>query len=412
MRKSLFSILIVSLLSIAMPSFAQTGNDQRPYDVTVVFLGLVSFDLGDNYQPYDPITVIIPNLTKGAKLQKNTAKIPKHVSYLLADRDAMPESDPINRDYDFEETAHQSDNFVYLPFNGFHISVDDENDVAALNDRKLVVDNSGCKKCPDNDANGKSTNGKLCWLSAMQTVKENPQDRDEAHFSRRAPKLTRDKVAGRIVLRYGTLAAYVVGFTGDSGRNEAPIFDFKRADNSLILYQALAQEVHWTFRAQGLPFVFNLESIKPGGANERVAFIPTFPDQDVRHPGKLTIIIGNTTPDEAGPLETQATPTADMHYAAYYRFIKKNTDGDGPLPTPEMDGGKFVTCTYNINDPILQTLLAEQIQHGTAIGSVMPRPLRFGAKKTKLPKAGHQMGMADGPQPSPGGLNCAPNVWP
>ena len=408
MRKSSIPVLVLAVLFIALPLFAQTSNEGRPYDVRIVFIGLMTFDMGDNYQRSDPITVIVPNLTKGAPL----LDVPKHVSYLLADRAALPASHPMNQYYNFQETPHQSDNFIYLPFNGFHISVDEENDVAALNGR-LDVDNKECKKCPDN----KDENGRICWLSSMEKVKQSLQERDEVHFARQAPPLTRDEVTGRMVLRYGTLRSYVVGFPGDSDRNEAPIFDFKRSNGTTIFSQALAQETHWTFHARGIPFVLNLESINPGGPNERVAFMPTFPDQDMQHPGELTIIIGNTTPNEVGPLDNPATPTPDKHYAVYYRFIK-NTDGAGPLPAPEIADDKFVTCKNNINDPILLTLLAAQVKRGTAAASTKLKRVNWTTikkdgkakdAKAKGAPADQQMDMTR--DPAPGGLNCTGIRW-
>jgi len=419
MPKPSIPALILAILFIAIPLFAQTGNGNRPYNVRIVFIGLMIFDMGDNYKPADPVTVIIPELANGASLQSNQALIPKHVSYLLADRDAMPESDQVNQYYDFQETPHKSDNFIYLPFDGFHISVDGKNDTAAINDRKLVLDNNGCRRCQDNNGD----NGKFCWLASIETVKEGKQERDDAHFASHVPVLASKEVAGRLVIRYGALRSYVVGFPGNSGRNEATIFDFQRSGGTSILSQALAQETHWTFRASGLPFVLNLESIKPGRLNERVAFMPTFPDQDQRHLGELTIIIGNTPPSGVGPMENPATPTKDMHYAAYYRFIKRNLNGDGPLPSPEISGNDFVTCKSNIYDPILQTLLAGQVRRSTAKASSEKRAPRLANAKDakaktakakdgneKDAKANEQMPM-DG-QPAPGGLNCSGIRWP
>jgi hypothetical protein len=380
MRTKTVLIFVLTLLSIALPSFAQNADDNREYDVTIAFIGLMSFDLGDAYKAGDPVTVIIPNLSKGAMLQGNTTHIPEHVSYLLADREVMSDSDPINSDFHFIETPHASDNFVYLPFNGFHISIDEENEIAALN-AKLDLDNTDCIRCPDKAGE----NGKFCWISSMKAVhKDKPQQRDDAYFARHDPPLSKKEVAGRMILRYGTLKAYVVGHPSFK---KAAIFDFEGSKVS----QALAQEVHWTFKARGVPFILNLASVKAGGSNQRVAFIPTLP-ADRQKLGKLTIIIGNTMPKDAGPIATPATVDTDKHYAAYHRFIAKNPDGYGPLPEPHQKAKDEIDyCVMNLEEPILLKLLREA------------------PKNRQVGKANHPTADTN---PAPGGLNCSPTQWP
>jgi hypothetical protein len=411
MRSTLVAVLLGSLMFSSTPGFAQsaTKDDDKEYDVTIVFIGLMSFDLGE-MKPEDPVTIVIPNLTNGAKLQSGGAEIPKHVTYLLADRKDMPEYDPVNRDHDFEETKYPSDEFIYLPFNGFHVSIDDENDVAKLNAKLKYDDPKGCGECPI-DSSGKDINGRLCWMSSMKDVKESEQKRDGDHFARHAASnLSPKKVAGRVVIRYGALNSYVVGFP--KSKPEAVKFDFLRDDKTVIFTQVLAQETHWTFRARGVPFVLNLQSIKPGDKNERVAFNPKFPDPT--KPGNLTIVIGNTTADEAGPMETAVTPKDDMHYAAYYRFIKGNSDGAGPLPRVHMVDGKPAKCDAFVKFPILQTLLAAQIgeEEVLRVDARLLAERKANAKNAKDAKSHRNMAEDLNGDGAPGGLNCSGNRWP
>lgn len=412
MRSTVIAMLLGSLMLGSTPGFAQSAvkDDDKEYDVTIVFIGLMSFDLGE-MKPGDPVTVIIPNLTNGAKLQSGNAEVPKHVTYLLADRKDMPAYDPINRDHVFEETKYPIDEFVYLPFNGFHVSIDDENDVAKRNDKLKykAVDKTACGECPGpDDYTRNAANGDLCWLSSMKDVTEDEQKRDGDHFARHAASnLSAKKVAGRVVIRYGVLNSYVVGFPKQ--KPEAVKFDFLRGDKTVILTQALAQETHWTFHARGVPFVLNLQSIKPGGRNERVAFNPKFPDPT--KPGTLTIVIGNTTADEAGPMETAGAPKDDIHYAAYYRFIKGNSDAAGPLPRVHLVDGKPAKCGAFVKFPILQTLLEAQIGEEEVLRM---NARLLAARKANAKNASTHMNMDEDPngEGAPGGLNCSGNRWP
>lgn len=411
--RSFCSALLVGLMLMPMPALAE-DDDTRTYDVSIVFIGLMTFDRGD--AAGDPVTVIIPNVSKETPVQGNHV-IPAHVTYLLADRDAMRATDPINVHYEFEETPHLSDSFVYLPIDGVYISVDEENDVAALN-RPLKYDNDDCKICPGRN-NGTNDNGKLCWLSGMSQTKEGKQVKDPAHFARHAPGLSRKVIAGRMVIRYGDLNSYVVSLSA-----RAPQFDFRRPNGSLIFARALAQETHWTFKARGLPFILNLDPIKPGGHSEQVAFMPTF--DEAGQPGKLYIIIGNTMARDAGPLATPAKADIDQHYAIYYTFIDGNSDGLGALPTPSTDAcGFVVNCTQFIYQPILSELVAAKSQ-----GLPMPRGMKFLNPKTGKPDdactaaqmrvfarkqkaaAAHTLAADHEARSAPGGLNCSGNQWP
>jgi len=406
MRSTLVAVLLGSLLLWLTPGFAQSAikEDDKEYDVTIVFIGLMSFDLGD-MKPEDPVTVIIPNLTKGAKLQSGGAEIPKHVTYLLADRKDMAEYDPVNRDHVFEETKYPSDEFIYLPFNGFHVSIDDENDIAKLNAKLKYDEPKGCGECPI-DSTDKDINGRLCWMSSMKDVKKSEQTRDGDHFARHAASnLSSKKVAGRVVIRYGALNSYVVGFP--KSKPTAVKFDFLLEGGGTIT-QALAQETHWTFRARGVPFILNLQSIKPGDKNKRVAFSPKFPDPT--KPGNLTIVIGNTTADEAGPMETDGAAKDDLHYAAYYRFIKGNTDGLGPLPRVHKVDGEPALCSKFVRFPILRTLLEAQIGEEEVL-RVDARLRAARQANAKKPKS-HMMDDDPNGEGAPGGLNCSGNRWP
>ncbi len=372
--------IAVALLAVmvAVPALPQTSPDTDEYDVTIVFIGLMTFDRGETPKAGDPVTVLIPDIPKDITIGAQKSHIGHHIAYFLADIDTMTDKEPINDDYDFEDTPHPTDTFHYFPFRGVHISIDEENDVAALN-KALAYDNAGCGECPVDDPNNDgnsddSTNGKLCWLSSMTTVTNSAQKRDPVHFARRAPKLSPKKIAARMVLRYGTLRSYVL--------NPGTKFDFVRADSSKFT-QALAQETHWTFRARGLPFVLNLNGIK--GGSQRVAFRPSFPVTG--QPGNLTIFIGHTTPSDAGPADTSATPKKDDHYAAYYRFIEGNK-GEGPIPVPQAAANN---CAKFKREPLLAKLVAE----AEALGRTHPNEF-------VLPPG----------NPAPGGLNCSSNNWP
>lgn len=373
------AVAVFAILA-AFPAQPQASPDTAEYDVTIVFIGLMTFDRGENPQAGDPVTVLIPDIPKDIKIGTGNPKfhIGHHIAYLLADIETMRDDDPLNDDYDFEDTPHPTDTFHYLPFRGYYISIDEENDVAVLN-KPLEYDNKGCGGCPVDDPNGDgdtsdSTNGKLCWLSSMKVITKSAQKRDPGHFARRAPQLSSKKISGRMVLRYGKLNSYVI--------EPAPKWDFIRADGTKFT-QALAQETHWTFRARGVPFVLNMNSIK--GGSQRVAFKPTFPAAD--KPGKLTLVIGHTMPADAGPAETVATPKKDEHYAAYYLFIEGN-QGDGPIPEPQASANN---CKQFTRKPLLDKLVAEAEAAGRTHTNAFPLPPG---------------------NPAPGGLNCSANNWP
>lgn len=376
--KYILSIALVVLL--AVPSWTAQAQTPPPreYEVTIVFIGLMSMDLGDDPQPGDPVKVIIPDISKEKKLNGGTAHLPKHIAYVLADRSVMTTA--LNPSYSFKATKHPSDPFHYLPFRGYYLSVSSENDAASLNP-PLSYDNTGCEKCPKS-ADPAET-GKLCWLSSMKTVMESTKPKDKKHFATYQPELTKDVVAGRMVLPYGTLSAYVV--------RPGTVWDFKLSSGTYAT--ALAQETHWKFKARGVPFILDLKPFQ-GTKLMPIAFMPQFP-ADPNQPGKLLIVIGHTIKDEAGPMQSAGTPKPDQHYAAYYRFIDRNPDGVGPLPQPE---DSSYNCQY-FAESLFRTLMGED--------AVKP------VTQAKDVHSGHDAALLGrGPDPTPGGLNCSSNQWP
>ena len=390
MKRSALRLLILtmSLAVVGSGHTATVADSEKTYDVTIVFLGLMTWDLPD-VKP-KVATVIIPDVSDGIdEIGNDKHKVHEHVAYVLADTRTMPRKHPLNDHYFPPADEEGADNvkYHYLPLEGELISIDDDN---AIVDRKdLDYVNKGCRTDPCPTKDNKTA---LCWLSSMREVHDGtPQAKDEDNYFNRFPKQT--TIAGRMVLRHGDLKAHVVK---NIETKTAPVWFFATPkklghENDAILPQALAQEVHWTFKAKGVPFVLNLLGFD--GESRRLAFVP----QD----GKVLIVVGNTLPADTGPVaDPDGDVKRDLHYSVYHRFIKGNTDGVGRIPHRATTG--TVDCKDYVFDPVLMPnkdeSLVDILSHHASYTS--------NNKKPKVVST-----TTNGPQPSPGGLNCAANQW-
>lgn len=354
-----------------------SGDDTLEYDVTIVFTGLMTFV---PQSANKTATVIIPDVKTGnPDIGDDKHTIHNHFPYILARTDAMCKALPLNTNHPFRKTRFEPETYHFLELNGEQISVDDDNAITdtALNPPLDFTTNGTTatdQVCPDS-----SNVGSLYWISSMKTVTGTAQTPDPDHFAKQPD---RNLIAGRVVLRQGKLTTHVIKKSSPwefrIPKNGGPLNPVKHT-------QALAQEVLWTFKARGVPFVLNLNSFD-GTSGRRVAFVPD------RTSKKLTIIIGNTTFGDTGPIANPALQQRDDHYSVYYQSVNMNAHGDGPIPHLVEDQ----QCKDYVFSPTLEP------------AQTSSNPTSLAAK----PSSTHAHAMAATGQPAPSGLNCSPNQWP
>jgi len=376
-------VLLIGLFS-AQPCLADIS-----YNVDIVFIGIMTFVPGASR-----VTVIMPNLTDGIDdAGDDHHSVDGHVPYILTDKTTMPATDPINRKHDFLRAANDGLHYHYVLLRGEEIAVDGSNNVSALNS-PLVYKNTGSGPCPvkDDAHPDLDTTKSLYWLSSLQNILGTSQVQDQPHFDA-IPN--HGVVISRADLKYGSLEAHVI--------KPGVKWDFTKIQpngqpGDIVYTQALAQEVHWIFKASGEPFVLNLNGFD--GTGRRLAFKP--------QNGWVIIVVGNTLAKETGYLQAPGNPPErDQHYSAYYQFIKDNSQGAGPLPIPrDPDADNcpvYWVATLQQGGPKIPPPPTVEQAHASA---------KQQAKNAKHPKKKNVTGMDMGPQPTPGGLNCSGDQWP
>ena len=340
----------------AAPAGAPAGAAGAAYKVTIVFMGLSTWELGTN-----TATVMMPAVPTDTMLGDDDHHVSAHIPYILADVNTMPAAHAINiaNKNAFQPAAHEGATYHYLPLHGEYIALEAANNPGTNTPLKYTNDATGT--CPDKDSQTS-----MYWVSKMTKVKGSKQKKETKYFY---PLPDPSDIAVRAILPLGALGAHVI--------KPGHIWDFAQpkpagAHGKTVHTQALAQEVHWTFDAVGDPFVLTLFGYN--GMTRRVAFTP--------QNGQVLIVVGNSPADETGPLT--GTAKADEHYSVYHRAIAGNPRGLGPIPYPS---GK--ECAD-------QSFLFEKTLQPAA---------------TPAPPATFT-GSATTTGGIPSGLNCSGNQWP
>jgi hypothetical protein len=339
-----------------------TAND--PYDVRIVFTGMMVTVPEPN-----GVTVIVPSVkNKIDEIGDDGHEVHAHMAYILSTVDQMPAEHETNEDHHFIAAKAMPEKYHYLPLAGELITVDEENDVAVLNPDPLDYLNTNVNKpCPTTATEARD----LYWLSSIKRVHGSGTFDPEEKFFAKRPK--KKDVVARALIRHGKLDARVIkpGF----------IWDFRTPVDSgnpgpIKHTQTTAEEVHWTFKARGLPLVLNLRDFK--GDFREVAFIPDANKQ-------ITIVIAHTKPDETGPVAA-SKEARDNHYSVYHLFKKQNP-GDGPIP----------------HEPEQGVLKCDETYLHNSVWKMLEPSMTFSTTAK-----GHKVRVG----PSPSALNCAPSQWP
>jgi hypothetical protein len=345
-----------------------TLTANNPYDVRIVFTGMMVTVPEPN-----GVTMIVPSVKKKIdEIGDDGHDVHAHMAYILSTLDQMPADHETNEDHQFLATKAMPEKYHYLPLAGELITIDEENDVAVLNPNPLDYLNTNVNKpCPTTVDEARD----LYWLSSIKRVHGSGTFDPEDKFFDKRPK--KKNVAARALVRHGKLDARVI--------KPGYIWDFRTPVKSgspgpIKHTQATAEEVHWTFKARGLPFILNLRDFK--GNLREVAFMPDANKQ-------ITIVIGHTKPEETGPVAA-SKEARDNHYSVYHLF-KKQDPGKGPIPhEPKRGAALECAATYpaQLHDSIWKMLEPKMTFTITAKG----RTVSVG--------------------PSPSALNCAPSQWP
>lgn len=384
-----FALPLVLLIILCLPPSLHASD--VPYDVDIVFMGLMSFVPGSA-----TATVIIPNVKAGLeKVGDDMHTVDGHLPYILADKKTMPANHAINLKHDFYRAQNDGDTYHYIPLQGEELALDASNNVPVETKTPLDYKNSGSGNCPvkDDVTPANDTTRSLYWLSSMQKVLGSAQTQDTPHFTSMPDHRL---IVSRAVLNWGTLEAHVI--------KPGVVWDFtelKPPYDHIVWTQSLAQEVHWKFKASGEPFILNLFGFD--GNSRRLAFMP--------QNGKVIIFVANTTPGDTGALKDPGNPPVkDPHYSAYYQFIYNNAAALGPIPVPRDEGAANSRCkvywepTLKIGGPVLAD---------SAIMTALPPLAHAKTKKKTLSMAEKlRMMMPMESDPSAGGLNCSSNQWP
>lgn len=335
---------------------ADKEGAEGEFDVTIVFLGLMTFDLTDP----KAVSVYLPAIKQPVEVgdKPHDHDIPAHVAYILARKDSFDGSPTL------EAPDEGHDVYGYLRVDGETITIPEDQIVPT----PLSFNSDGCGECPTSaDAT------RLCWLSSMKKVHGTPQKKSSKYF---APTPDESLIAAKVPITHGTLGTRVI----KNGDGQAMVWAFETPGSSGEGKpgQALAQEVHWTFKAKGNQLALNLTPY--GSTTSRTV---TF--KRVNGANMLTIIIGNTTEQDTGPVAVPSSEQEDEHYLIYHRFIE-NFNGIGPIPVPARRTCKDANALF--------------------AATLQPTPngkLRSATASATGSSTGHA---------APGGLNCTPNTWP
>jgi hypothetical protein len=362
--------VIASALCILTSTLAAQPVPDPVYDVDIVFMGLMTFQLGAK-----SATIVIPNVNAGRNGigDPPVHDIDKHKAYVLANVANIDSSNTFMTGS--PSVTHGETTFRFVQLNGEQISLDDGNDVwdPGLNSPLDYWTNDDGQPCPT-----AATQTSMHWLSSLSKVVGTMQTPDAKHFVHR-PSV--NDVIGRLNLYYGSLAAHVL--------KGSHIHDFHIVNQPGPgnVSQAFAQEIHWTFKARSIPFGLNLLSFD-GTSARHLAFKP-----DANN--SLVLVVGNTMQDDIGALPSNLTlPPTDPHYSIYYEFVSGNSALKGPIPH----------LAQKCAD---QTVLFDRTLKLASAPPVPPAP--------PLPQP-HGSARSSPPPPlilpAPGGLNCGPDNWP
>lgn len=359
---------VVDTTTATTTELASAGKegDEAELDVTIVFLGLMSFDLTDP----KAVAVYLPAVKQPVKVGDDDHTVDPHVAYLLATATSFDTSETLM------DTPGGGSAYKYLPVDGESITIPDGQVISTA----LSFNNDGCGECPT------STNAtRLCWLSSVKEVHGNAQKKSPNHFATAPDKTV---IAARVPITHGTLAARVI----KNGDGEAMVWAFQKPGTNMKgkPEKALAQEVHWTFRAKGTELAVNVTPY--GSATART--VKFKPDSD----NKVLIVIANTMERDIGPIPV-GSEQKDEHYSIYHQFIENNRKGLGRIPVPANRTCKDASGLF---DPTLPRTENVASQPAAASGT--------SAHAHKTAAAGAAQ-MAAG-RAAPGGLNCTPNQWP
>ena len=330
-------------------------------DVTIVFLGLMTFDLTDP----SAVNVYVPAINRTITAGDDNHPVDPHVAYLLAAKDSFdtPES--------LVEPDEGYDVYRYLRIDGETVTIPADQVVPA----RLTFNAEGCAECPTS-----VDFARLCWLSSMAEVRGGPQKKSPTHFAGTPDK---NVIAAIVPITHGSLGARVIR----NADGEATVWEFARPGSAIRgnPIKALAQEVHWTFKAKGTGFALDLT---PFGSTS-LRTVRFKPDKNNR----VFVVIGNTMHQDTGPVAVPSSPDRDEHYSIYHLFVADNPNGLGRIPVPgerrcRGAGGLFAAA-------LQPTPNGASRQTGSHVHTSASSPVTTRAAKA-----------------APGGLNCTPNQWP
>lgn len=338
---------------------ADKEGAEAEFDVTIVFLGLMTFDLTDR----NAVDVYLPAVKQPVKVGEDDHIVDPHVAYLLADKNSFDTTETLVPPYGGHDV------YSYLPVDGETITIPDGQVVST----PLSFNDDGCGECPTSaDAT------RLCWLSGMREVHGSVPAKSTRHFAATPDK---DVIAAKVPVTHGMLGARVIR----NKAGKAGIWKFAKpgggADGKP--FKALAQEVHWSFKAKGSALELDLTSTPATGTPSirKVKFKPVA--------NKVLIVIGNTMHHDTGPVYTVAKEQKDEHYSIYHQFIAGNTKGLGRIPHPT---GRKCADASGMFDATLQ-----------------PTPNGIPVSTTT---GGHEHSAGTAGKAAPSALNCTPNTWP
>lgn len=339
---------------------ADKEGAEAQFDVTIVFLGLMTFDLTDR----NAVAVYLPAVKQPVKVGEDNHEVDPHVAYLLADKTSFDTTETLVPPHGGHDV------YSYLPVDGETITIPDGQIISP----PFNLETSECGECPT-----KADAERLCWLSGMREVHGSMPAKSAQHF---APTPDKNVIAAKVPITHGTLGARVI--RNKDGKAEIWKFAKPGGGSDGKPFKALAQEVHWTFRAKGPALEVDLTSTPATGtpSTRKAKFKPVG--------GKVLIVIGNTMHHDTGPVYTPSMEKKDEHYSIYHQFIAGNTKGLGRIPHPT---GRKCEDASGLFDATLQ-------------------PTPNGEPISASTTGGHEHATDTAGNRAPSGLNCTPNTWP
>jgi hypothetical protein len=359
------TVLVLFTLCFTLHLFAAAGNPPSPckltsdgdFEATIVFTGIQTFQMPQTSD--DPMVVIMPSEKyKRDDLGAEKRDVPAHVPYLLADNTTMSKTN--NPGIYFIKAHHEPATYHYIEFVGEQIVIDEQNALPDVN-KRLCYSIAGTDPCPDS-----TTATSLRWIPSLGRV--NGVTAFKKNVERFKPEPDLDQVAARITLRYGALDAHVTDA-------RQWVFKVNKDDTSPKGPQAMAQEVHYRFRARGTQLVLHLIGFK--GSYRRLTLTP--------QGGKVLLIVGNAMREDTGPIQNVASMKDDPHFLLYYTFAENDPHVTGRLP---FENGTKVCTDAALYDPAL-------------------KPIAIEAAPPAAENHPH-----DGGKPTSSGLNCPPSQFP